>query len=180
MSNQTKYGPKMIGMNTDGDAPGALAGAVRIPGAITVKFHRLPHGEGLPLPAYETAGAVGMDLRCCHPVADAKLLYIESGATEFFHTGFAVEIPPGHEGQIRGRSGLARRGIFAHVGTIDFDFRGELCVLLHNTTDTVCYFELGDRIAQLVVAPVARANIVEVDSLSDTERGEGGFGSTGT
>lgn len=136
-----------------------------------LKIKRLPHGEGLPLPAYATDGAAGLDLCAAADVAF-------SGPTEI-PTGFAVEIPDGYEGQVRGRSGLAfKHGILAHVGTIDSDYRGEVKVMLVPTAGAILLHK-GDRVAQLVISPVKRAEVQEVDELTGTARGEGGFGSTG-
>lgn len=127
------------------------------------------------LPTYATDGAAGLDLYAC--VADS----IYAGETLKFITGIAVEIPPGYEGQIRPRSGLASSGIVAVLGTIDSDYRGEVGVVLHNTRHdrNEYHVKAGDRIAQLVIAPVARAEVVEVEELSTTVRGGGGYGSTG-
>lgn len=142
-----------------------------------VKFRRLPHGEGLPLPAYQTAGAAGMDLRA------AEAFVLGSNVGSAVATGFAIEIADGYEGQLRPRSGLAfKHGIIVlnSPGTIDSDYRGEVKVLLFNLGDDPVEFSIGDRIAQLVIAPVARAEIVEAETLSETTRGDGGFGSSGT
>ncbi len=142
----------------------------------SVRFFRLPVGEGLEIPAYQTPGAAGMDLR-----ASADVL-LEPGDRDAVSTGFRVAIDEGFEGQVRVRSSLAlKRGLIVPnaPGTIDSDYRGELKVLLANIgTETVCV-ERGERIAQLVIAPVQRVQVVEVDALDATERGQGGFGSTG-
>lgn len=143
---------------------------------ITVEVRRLPHGEGLPLPAYATPGAAGMD------VVSAEDVTIAPGARHPVATGLSVAIPEGYEIQVRPRSGLAfKHGITVPntPGTIDSDYRGELKVLLinHGTEDFVV--ARGDRVAQLVVAPVTQGVWKEVDDLAATERGEGGFGSTG-
>lgn len=143
----------------------------------TVKFRRLPHGVGLPLPAYETPGAAGMDLRA------AEFVTLQPGERWAVGTGLAIEIPPGYEGQVRPRSGLAfKRGVTVlnAPGTIDSDYRGEVCVVLVNHDRLAKHITRGDRIAQIVIAPVVRATIVEADELSETARGAGGFGSTGT
>lgn len=145
-----------------------------------VTFKRLAHGQGLALPRYMTPGSVGLDL----PAAvDANLpLTLAPGSIEAVPTGFALAIPEGFEGQVRPRSGLAFRrgvGIINAPGTIDSDYRGELKVALINLGSQPVEIQRGDRIAQLIIAPVARAEIVEADQLPDTERGEGGFGHTG-
>jgi dUTP diphosphatase len=133
-------------------------------------------GPPLDLPRYETAGSAGMDLRADEPFALAP------GERRLVPTGLALEIPPGHEGQVRPRSGLAVRHGIALVnapGTIDSDYRGEVKVLLVNLGQEPASFARGDRIAQLVVAPVARAELEVVDDLAGSSRGPGGFGSTG-
>ena len=143
---------------------------------VTVEVKRLPHGEGLPLPAYATSGAAGMD------VVSAEDVTIAPGARHPVATGLSVAIPQGYEIQVRPRSGLAfKHGITVPntPGTIDSDYRGELKVLLinHGTEDFA--IARGDRVAQLVLAPVVQAAWSEVDELDATERGAGGFGSTG-
>jgi dUTP pyrophosphatase len=131
-----------------------------------------------PLPAYETDGSAGMDLR-----ADlAEPLVLGPGERTLVPTGLRLEIPPGYEGQVRPRSGLAlKRGLtlLNAPGTIDSDYRGDLGVILVNLSAEPQRIEPGDRIAQLLFAPVTRVELVEVDSLAGTERGAGGFGSTG-
>lgn len=142
---------------------------------------RLPHGEGLALPAYESAGAAGMDLRAA--VADDRRLIIKPGKRALVPTGLIFEIPNGFEGQIRPRSGLAfKQGVTClnTPGTIDSDYRGEVHVLLINLGDEDFIIERGMRIAQMVIAPAAQANIIERTLAEKTERGDGGFGSTGT
>ncbi|SOB79327.1 dUTP pyrophosphatase [Sphingomonas guangdongensis] len=144
--------------------------------AIAIQLKRLPHGEGLPLPSYATVGAAGMD------VVAAEALELAPGARHAVATGFALAIPDGYEVQVRPRSGLALRyGITClnTPGTIDSDYRGEVKVILANLSDTPFPIARGDRIAQLVPAPVQRATLAEVDVLDDTPRGAGGFGSTG-
>ncbi len=145
--------------------------------AVTVRVTRVGgRGEPLPLPRYETAHAAGLDLRADEPVA------LEPGARALVPTGLALEIPPGHEGQVRPRSGLAlRHGVTClnSPGTIDADYRGEVKVILANLGQAAVRFERGERIAQLVVAPVAHATLVEAEALGETGRGQGGFGSTG-
>ena len=143
---------------------------------ISIALHRLPHGEGLPVPAYATSGAAGMD------VVAAEDLDLAPGARHAVATGFAMAIPDGYEVQVRPRSGLAlKHGITClnTPGTIDSDYRGEVKVILANLGDAPFPIRRGDRIAQLVPAPVQKAVFVAVDSLDDTARGTGGFGSTG-
>ena len=143
---------------------------------IAVQLKRLPHGEGLALPAYATDGAAGMDVLAAEDVT------IAPGQRHAVATGLSVAIPAGYEIQVRPRSGLAlKHGITVPntPGTIDSDYRGELKVILINHGDTPFPIRRGDRIAQLVAAPVQRADFAEVDDLDATERGTGGFGSTG-
>ena len=139
---------------------------------------RLPHGEGLSLPSPATAGAAGADLAAA---VDAPL-ELRPGERERVPTGFAIAIPEGFEAQVRPRSGLAlKRGVLVPnaPGTIDSDYRGELQVILMNAGTEPFVIERGDRIAQLVVAPVVRAAFEEVEELDATDRGAGGFGHTG-
>lgn len=146
----------------------------------TVKIVRLPHAEGLELPAYETEDAAGMDLRAA--VSADESMVLEAGARALIPTGLIMEIPKGHEGQIRPRSGLAyKNGITClnTPGTIDADYRGEVMVLLINQGNDAFVIERGMRIAQMVIAPVMQVEITEVSLANDTERGSGGFGSTG-
>jgi len=148
--------------------------------APTIPIVRLPHGEGLPLPAYETAQAAGMDLRAAVP-EDAPLT-LKPGARFAVPTGLAFALPPGFEGQVRPRSGLAFKSgvtVLNTPGTIDADYRGEVKVILINLGEEDFTIRRGDRIAQLVVAPVVQSAWREVDSLDETARGAGGFGSTG-
>ncbi len=143
---------------------------------IEIRLMRLPHGDGLPLPAYATEGAAGMD------VVAAEELVLAPGARAAVATGFAVAIPAGYEVQVRPRSGLAlKHGVTClnTPGTIDSDYRGEVKVILANLGSEPFPIARGDRIAQLVPAAVQRATLGEVDSLDDTARGTGGFGSTG-
>ena len=143
---------------------------------IDIKVKRLPHGEGLPLPSYATAGAAGLD------VVAAESLTLAPGARHAVATGFAVAIPEGFEVQVRPRSGLAlKNGITClnTPGTIDSDYRGEVKVILANLGAEPFAVVRGERIAQLVPAPVLRAAFREVGELDDTARGGGGFGSTG-
>ncbi|MCB1447124.1 MAG: dUTP diphosphatase [Rhizobiaceae bacterium] len=141
---------------------------------------RLPHGEGLQLPAYETPGSAGMDIRAALP--EGQTLSIRPGKRALVPSGFVLEIPPGYEVQVRPRSGLAlKHGVTClnTPGTIDSDYRGEIQVLLINHGDERFVVERGMRIAQLVVAPVVQATVEERALASMTERGAGGFGSTG-
>jgi len=142
---------------------------------------RLPHAEGLPLPAYATAGAAGMDLRAAVP--DDRPILLLRGRRVAVPTGLVVEIPDGFEGQVRPRSGLAiNDGITClnTPGTIDSDYRGELKVILINLGDADFLITRGLRVAQLVLARVSRLPLEEVEFATDTARGTGGFGSTGT
>jgi dUTP pyrophosphatase len=138
---------------------------------------------GLPLPAYASAGAAGMDLRASlHPEDRQAGVKLPSLGRALVPTGLAMAIPPGFEGQVRPRSGLAaRHGVTLtnSPGTIDSDYRGEVMVLMVNLGPETFVVRHGERIAQMVVAPVARARITRVDALPDTARGAGGFGSTG-
>jgi dUTP pyrophosphatase len=143
---------------------------------ITVQIRRLEHGEGLPLPSYATEGAAGMD------VVAAESVTLAPGARHAVATGVALAIPPGFEIQVRPRSGLAlKHGISVPntPGTIDSDYRGELKVILINHSDEPFAIVRGDRVAQLVLAPVVQAAWQEVADLDETARGSGGFGSTG-
>ncbi len=139
---------------------------------------RLTKPAHLPMPAYQTIASAGIDLRAA---LDAPLM-LEAGGRSLIPTGLRLEIPPGYEGQVRPRSGLAlKRGltVLNSPGTIDADYRGEVGVILINLSREAQRIEPGERIAQLVFAPVARAILVEAESLADSERGAGGFGSTG-
>src|SRR4051794_41531426 len=143
---------------------------------IEIALKRLPHGEGLPAPAYATDGAAGLD------IVAAEDLILEPGQRHAVATGFAIAIPPGYEVQVRPRSGLAlKHGITClnTPGTIDEDYRGEVKVILANLGDAPFEIARGERIAQLVPAPVQRARFREVEDLDETARGAGGFGSTG-
>ena len=145
-----------------------------------LKIKRLPHSNGLPLPSYESAGAAGMDLRAAVP--DDKPLVLRPGERGLVPTGLSIELPAAHEGQVRPRSGLAiKHGIslINTPGTIDEDYRGEVKVPLVNHSDQAFEITRGLRIAQLVVVPVVQVSIEEVDTLSSTDRGDRGFGSTG-
>jgi dUTP pyrophosphatase len=145
-----------------------------------VPIMRLPHGEGLPLPAYETAQAAGMDLRAAVP--DGEPLVLRPGDRFPVPTGLAFALPNGFEGQVRPRSGLAfKHGVTClnSPGTVDADYRGEVKVILVNHGPEDFTIRRGDRIAQLVIAPVVQATWTEVADLDETVRGAGGFGSTG-
>jgi dUTP pyrophosphatase len=143
---------------------------------ITIAIRRLPHGADLPLPTYATVGAAGMD------VVSAEDLTLAPGARHAVATGLAMAIPDGFEVQVRPRSGLAlKHGISClnTPGTIDSDYRGEVKIILANLGTDPFEIKRGDRIAQLVAAPVQRAAFAEVEDLDETSRGAGGFGSTG-
>ena len=145
-----------------------------------IKIRILPHGEGLALPAYETAEAAGMDLRAALP-HDAPM-ELAPGARALVPTGLAMALPPGFEAQVRPRSGLAAKNgitVLNTPGTIDSDYRGEVKVILINLGDAPFTVARDMRIAQMIVAPVVQAQLTAVDSLDATERGAGGFGSTG-
>jgi dUTP pyrophosphatase len=147
----------------------------------TVPITRLPHGEGIPLPAYETSQAAGMDLRAAVPEDDPVIL--RPGDRHAVPTGLAFALPAGFEAQVRPRSGLAlKSGITClnSPGTVDADYRGEVKVILINHGPEAFTIRRGDRIAQLVIAPVVQATWAEVASLDETARGAGGFGSTGS
>jgi dUTP pyrophosphatase len=143
---------------------------------VEVRVKRLNHGAGLALPAYATSGAAGMD------ICAAESLNLRAGKRHAVATGFAFAIPDGYEVQVRPRSGLAlKHGITClnTPGTIDSDYRGEVKVILANLGEDDFMINKGDRIAQIVVAPVTHGHLVEVDDLDETVRGSGGFGSTG-
>ncbi len=145
---------------------------------IVVAIKILKHGEGLEPPSYATAGSAGCDLRAA---IEASLMILPGGRARI-PTGIAVAIPEGHEGQVRMRSGLAHDKGLALLnapGTIDSDYRGEIQVILANLGAEPVTLERGERIAQLVFAPVVRATFERVDELPDSPRGAGGFGSTG-
>jgi dUTP pyrophosphatase len=147
---------------------------------VDVLFRRLPHGADLALPAYESAGAAGMDLRAA--LAAGVPLMLAAGARALVPTGLALQLPDGYEAQVRPRSGLAARHgvtVLNAPGTIDSDYRGEVKVILINHGQEPFAIGHGDRIAQLVIAPVTRAVPVEAAALDETARGAGGFGSTG-
>jgi dUTP pyrophosphatase len=145
---------------------------------VTIRVVRLPHAEGLPVPGYASLGAAGADV-CC---AESDTVVIPPGGRAAVATGLVMEIPDGYEIQVRARSGLALRHGLTVVnapGTIDSDYRGEVKVLVVNLGGDPVTIERGDRIAQLVVAPVTRAVFAETDGIGSTDRGGGGFGSTG-
>ena len=146
----------------------------------TLRIQRLPHSEGLALPAYETAGSAGMDLRAA--VAEDAPVTLAPGARALVPTGLKVALEPGFEAQVRPRSGLAlKHGLTClnTPGTIDSDYRGEVGVILVNLGQEPFVIRRGERIAQMVIARHEQARIAEVDSLDETARGAGGFGSTG-
>lgn len=146
----------------------------------TIRLNWLPHGAGLELPAYATTQAAGMDIRAAVPVDEPVVL--EAGSRSLIETGVALALPPGFEAQIRPRSGLAiKHGITClnTPGTIDADYRGEIKVILINLGDEPFTINRGERIAQMVIAPVVQAEIMQVDVLDETDRGADGFGSTG-
>ena len=145
---------------------------------IEVPLQRLAHGAGLPLPAYATDHAAGLDLLA----AVGEAVELAPGARRLIPTGISIALPAGYEAQIRPRSGLAARHgitVLNAPGTVDADYRGEVSVLLINHGDAPFAIRRGERIAQMVIAPVAQAQLVAVDQLSTTDRGSGGYGSTG-
>ena len=146
----------------------------------TVRVERLPHAEGLALPAYETTGSAGMDLRAALPEFEPVVL--QPGERKLIPTGLKIALEPGHEAQVRPRSGLAlKHGVTClnSPGTIDSDYRGEVGVILINHGQVAFEIRRGERIAQMVIAPYAQAVMAEVEALDETARGAGGFGSTG-
>ena len=151
-----------------------------MPDVIDIAIQRLPHGTDLPLPEPQSAGAAGADLRAAIG-ADAEI-EIAPGERTLVPCGFAMALPEGFEGQVRPRSGLAMQHgvtVLNAPGTIDADYRGEVKVILVNLGDEAFIIRRGDRIAQLVVAPITRFALREAESLPATNRGAGGFGSTG-
>lgn len=145
---------------------------------VTLELKRLEHGRDLPLPAYQSVLAAGLDLLA----AVDGTITLAPGARALVPTGLAMALPAGFEAQVRPRSGLAAKHgvtVLNTPGTIDADYRGEVKVILINLGDDPFEISRGDRIAQMVIAPVLQADIVEVEVLSETERGSGGFGSTG-
>jgi len=146
----------------------------------TVRVERLPHAEGLALPAYETTGSAGMDLRAALPEFEPVVL--APGERRLIPTGLKIALEPGYEAQVRPRSGLAlKHGVTClnSPGTIDSDYRGEVGVILINHGQIALEIKRGERIAQMVIAPYAQAVMAEVEALDETARGAGGFGSTG-
>lgn len=149
-------------------------------GDVPVRFVRLAHGEDLPVPAYQSDGAAGLDVYA--GLAADNPLVLQPGCRQLVPTGLMIALPWGFEAQVRPRSGLAMKHgitVLNSPGTIDADYRGEVGVLLINLGDAPIEIRRGDRIAQLVIAPVSRARLVETGSLDETDRGSGGFGSTG-
>lgn len=143
-----------------------------------LRIRRLDHARDLPLPRYETAGAAGMDLLA----AVASDFPLKPGERAIIPAGISIAVPPGHEGQVRPRSGLAAKfgvTLLNAPGTIDADYRGEVGIILINHGHETFTITRGMRIAQLLIAPVAQAELEEVDDLDETARGAGGFGSTG-
>jgi dUTP pyrophosphatase len=149
-------------------------------GPIKIDVHQLPHGEGLALPTYQTAHAAGLDLLAAVP-ADSPLVLLP-GQHAMVPTGLTIALPEGYEAQVRPRSGLAvKHGVTVlnAPGTVDADYRGEIAVLLINHGHEPFTIRRGERIAQMVIAPVVQAQLIPTASLSTTDRGGGGFGSTG-
>ena len=147
---------------------------------VKVDIRQLPHGAGLALPAYQSAHAAGLDLLAAVPEAEPVVLM--PGARALVPTGLTIALPPGYEAQVRPRSGLAAKHgvtVLNTPGTIDADYRGEIGVILINHGDAPFSIRRGERIAQMVVASVVRAELAPVETLAATERGSGGFGSTG-
>jgi dUTP pyrophosphatase len=148
--------------------------------AVKVEIRQLPHAEGLALPAYQTAHAAGLDLPAAVP--EDHSLTLLPGRSALVPTGFMIALPEGYEAQVRPRSGLAAKHgvtVLNAPGTVDADYRGEISVLLINHGAEPFTIKRGERIAQMVIAPVARAELVAVSELSSTARGSGGYGSTG-
>jgi dUTP pyrophosphatase len=148
--------------------------------SIKVEVQRLPHGEGLALPAYQSADASGLDLLAAVP--ETAPITLDPGKHALVPTGLIIALPRGYEAQVRPRSGLAAKHgvtVLNAPGTIDADYRGEVSVLLINHGDAPFTIRRGERIAQMVIAPVVRVELVGVTALSATDRGDGGFGSTG-
>lgn len=144
----------------------------------TILFKKLPHAQNLQLPKYETALSAGMDLRA----AVEEPVTLKPGERKLIPTGLQMALPEGFEAQVRPRSGLALRNgitLLNSPGTVDADYRGELKVIMINLGQEDFTVHYGDRIAQMVIAPVAQLSVTETDTLDTTERGEGGFGSTG-
>jgi dUTP pyrophosphatase len=147
---------------------------------VKVDIRQLPHGEGLALPAYQSAHAAGLDLLAAVP--ETSPLILAPGQHALVPTGLTIALPSGYEAQVRPRSGLAAKHgvtVLNAPGTIDADYRGEIGVLLINHGDAPFAIRRGERIAQLVIASVVRAELIPAPALSATDRGSGGFGSTG-
>jgi dUTP pyrophosphatase len=147
---------------------------------VRIEIRQLPHGEGLALPAYQSAHAAGLDLVAAVP--EATPLVLAPGQRALVPTGLSIALPAGYEAQVRPRSGLAARHgvtVLNAPGTVDADYRGEIGVLLINHGDAPFAIRRGERIAQMVIASVARVELVAAVTLAETERGSGGFGSTG-
>jgi len=148
--------------------------------AVKVAIRQLPHGEGLALPAYQSVDAAGLDLLAAVP-AESPLI-LSPGKYALVPTGLTIALPPGFEAQVRPRSGLAAKHgvtVLNSPGTIDADYRGEISVILINHGEAPFVIRRGERIAQMVIAPVVRAQLVPAGALSSTGRGSDGFGSTG-
>ena len=144
-----------------------------------LKIKKLDNLKELPLPKYETSGSAGMDLRA----AIDESITLKQGEVKLIKTGFAIALEPGFEAQVRPRSGLALKNgitVLNSPGTVDSDYRGEVCVILTNISANDFVIERGMRIAQMIIAKYEQANIVQVEDLDETSRGTGGFGSTGT
>lgn len=147
---------------------------------VKIDVRQLPHGQGLPLPSYQSAHAAGLDLLAA--VTEDFPLILAPGQRALVPTGISVALPAGYEAQVRPRSGLASKHgvtVLNAPGTVDADYRGEISVLLINHGDAPFAIRRGERIAQMVIASVLRAELVATPTLSSTERGSGGFGSTG-
>jgi dUTP pyrophosphatase len=147
---------------------------------VKIEIRQLPHGEGLALPAYQSADAAGLDLLAAVP--EETPLILSPGQRALVPTGLTIALPAGYEAQVRPRSGLASKHgvtVLNAPGTVDADYRGEIGVLLINHGDAPFSIRRGERIAQMIVAAVARAELVPAASLAATDRGSGGFGSTG-
>lgn len=148
--------------------------------SVTIGLRWLDHGRGLPLPAQQTVGAAGMDIAAA--LVDGEVVEIAPGRVAMIPSGFAIALPEGYEAQIRPRSGLAAKfgvTVLNAPGTVDADYRGEVKVMLINHGQEPFVIRRGDRIAQMVVAPVSRVTFEERETLDETQRGEGGHGSTG-
>jgi dUTP pyrophosphatase len=148
--------------------------------SVKIQIRQLPHGEGLPLPAYQSAHAAGLDLLAAVP--EGAPMILAPGKHALVPTGLTIALPPGYEAQVRPRSGLAAKHgvtVLNAPGTVDADYRGEIGVLLINHGDAPFPIRRGERIAQMVVAAVVRGELTPVAALSATDRGDGGFGSTG-